>query len=193
LQPDVIYDTLSYHFISGGMIHTIRIGERQPTEQTMTVYVKFFHLETYLEAFLPHIKLLKHWIDPTNIRIKGIPSGGRQTFDMACGFIRERWGMIFDTKFKDRPEGCDCYVRVPKPEIAEDIRRFDWRDPDVPLDLQGITTSSPSYALWGASGKPPGSFVEKSLVSPKVEDVPHGYEQNLTLVILVTERLHPVQ
>lgn len=165
LQPDVIWDTLSHHFISGGVIHNIRIGERQPREQTMTVYVRFHPWETYLEAFLPHLRLLKYWIDPTNIRIKGIPSGGRGIFDAACEYIGRRVGKIFDTRFKDRPEGCECYVRVPLPDIAEDVRKWDWRDPEVPLELQNITTNTPSYALWGAAGKPPGAFVEKNLVS----------------------------
>lgn len=164
-QPDVIFDTLSYHFISGGAIRNIRIGERQPKEQTMTVYVQFFSIETYLEAFLPHIRNLKNWIDPTNVRIKGIPSGGRKLYDNVCTYIHNRWGKFSDARFKDKPEGCDCYLRMPLPAIAEDIRRFDWRDPDVPLEFQNIVTSSPCYALWGNSGKPAGAFVDKSLVS----------------------------
>lgn len=147
------------------MIHSIRIGEKQPQEHTMTVFVRFFSIETYLEAFLPHIKNVKRWLDPTNVHIKGIPPGGRKLFDRTCEYIQGKWGKIFDTRFKDRPEGCDCYVRLPLPAIAEDIRRFDWRDPDVPLEFQDITTSSPCYALWGGSGKPGGAFVEKSLVS----------------------------
>jgi hypothetical protein len=164
LQPDVIYDTLSYHFVSG-VIRNLRIGEKQPKEQTMTVYIQFFGIETYFEAFLPHIRNLKNWIDPTNVRIKGVPPGGRKLYDSVCEYIFNRWGKIFDMRFKDKPEGCDCYVRVPLPGIAEDIRPFDWRDPDVPLQFQDIDTSSPCYALWPGSGKPAGAFVEKSLVS----------------------------
>lgn len=171
MQPDIIFDTLSYHFISGGAIHTIRIGERQPHEQTMTVYVKFFSIETYLEAFLPHIQNLRNWVDPTNVRIKGIPSGGRQLFDEAVEYITKRFGKVFDTRFKDRPEGCECYVRSTLPGIAEEIRNFDWSTaPGVPSELQGISTSAPCYALWGSSGKPPDAFVEKPLVSTQVSD-----------------------
>ena len=171
MQPDIIFDTLSYHFISGGAIHTIRIGERQPHEQTMTVYVKFFSIETYLEAFLPHIQNLRNWVDPTNVRIKGIPSGGRQLFDQAVEYITKRFGKVFDTRFKVRPEGCECYVRSTLPGIAEEIRNFDWSTaPGVPYELQGISTSAPCYALWGSSGKPPDAFVEKPLVSTHVSD-----------------------
>lgn len=141
------------------------MGEKQHKEHTMTVYVQFFGIETYFEAFLPHIKNLKNWIDPTNVRIKGIPPGGRKLYDSVCEYIFGRWGKIFDMRFKDKPEGCDCYVRLPLPAIAEDIRRFDWRDPDVPLEFQDIVTSSPCYALWGGSGKPGGAFAEKPLVS----------------------------
>lgn len=132
----------------------------------MTVYVKFFAIETYLEAFLPHIQNLRNWIDPTNIQIKGIPSGGRRLFDQAVEFITGRFGKVFDTRFKDRPEGCNCYVRATLPGIAEEIRNFDWSTaPGVPSELQSISTSAPCYALWGPSGKPSDAFVDKALVS----------------------------
>ncbi|KAJ9100938.1 hypothetical protein QFC19_005334 [Naganishia cerealis] len=129
----------------------------------MTVFVRFFSIETYLEAFLPHIRLNKHFIDPTCVRIEGIPAGGRKLFDKLCAFAQKKWGMIHDTKFKDKPDGCDCYIRLRLPTIADDMRQYNWRDPDAPPEFFDIITSTPVYALWGSGGKPPGAFVDKDL------------------------------
>ncbi|KAJ9099236.1 hypothetical protein QFC21_004116 [Naganishia friedmannii] len=161
--PDVIYDVLSHYFVSGGVIHSLRIGQRQPDDHTMTVLVRFFSIETYLEAFLPHIRHNKHFIDPTCVRIRGIPAGGRKLFDEVVEFACKKWGAVFDTKFKDRPEGCECYLRLRLPILADDMRRYDWRDPDTPPQFHHLDTSSPVYALWGSAGKPPGAFVDKDL------------------------------
>lgn len=134
----------------------------------MTVYVRFFSIETYLEAFLPHIRHKKHFIDPTCVKVRGIPAGGRKLFDEVCEFAAKKWGAIFDTKFKDRPEGCECYLRLRLPIFADDMRQYDWRDPDTPPQFHHLNTSTPVYALWGSAGKPPGAFVDKDLVSDSI-------------------------
>ncbi|KAJ9116428.1 hypothetical protein QFC22_004870 [Naganishia vaughanmartiniae] len=122
-------------------------------------------MTTYLEAFLPHIKHKKQFFDPTCVKIKGIPAGGRELFDEVVAFAAKKWGAVVEQQFKDRPEGCECYLRLRLPIFAEDMRAYDWRDPDTPPQFHHLNTSSPVYALWGSAGKPPGAFVDKNLVS----------------------------